>query len=252
MPDPDTTTQDQDLQLAFPAIGQDEPLDESDGEDKFLGDFKTKEEAEAGVQAQNDHIKDLETAAEESKAREQTLQQNVSALAGVRQEPTGDQARSLLEELPNPVEDHVGFTRGLEGALEKVSNKAAQVESNVVATARDQKMNQIWSGFKTDHPELAEHEGLLTGVVTAEARKLDADPDRRADVILADPESFTAKVAESAKAELAKIRGNGAEANLTVGIPGGGRSSVTTPQNDAQPQSLVSEIKAMQKDLGLY
>ena len=253
MPDPEITPQDQDLQLAFPAIGSDEPLEDDAGEDRFLGEFKTKEEAESGIQAQNDRIKDLEAAAEESKGREETLQRNVTALAGVREAPAGDTAKSLLEGLPSPVEDPSGFTRGLEGALENISSRSAQVESNLAAGQREQKLNQIWADFKTNNPELADHEGLLNGIVHAESRKLSADPDRRIDSILADPEAFTVKIAEAGKAELAKIRGNGGEANRTAGIPGGGRASVTTPQNDGPPvKSLVEQVKAIQKETGLY
>lgn len=232
-----------------PALDQ---VEDQEQEDQPL----TREELLAVLEQQN-----------KDRAAEQQRWEAMFARQGQpqRQETQQEQPAIDVTGLPNPAVDYEGFMKGF---AERTGQAIARIREGAIREATglaDQRLTQAqvldnaWVTFQKAHPDLAEHPEL---VETAMRRLREETEMRGGDlmqILATNPDAVVETVAERVGATVQRIRGfkqdDGEEASgRTQMVDGRGRTSGGRRQakEDAQAPGLADQLKAAQKELGIF
>lgn len=254
---------------AFPTIG-----DTSQGIETYVGDFRTRDEAEAGFKDLSTKVSDFEKWRAESSEREQRMQDTINRL--ISSAPaTGQQGAPLTQKddlsqrfdaLADPVEKPEEFKRGLAETIVHAVTSAVKQTSSV--QNRSQAADSLYGDFKKRHADLAKYEPIIEQATLKESRAI---IQRGGDVYQAmttDPDGFMDRVARTTRTMLTDMGiepdatkagegdGGGGDLSKTVNRTGGipGAAHVSAPGGGGGPQvsSFVNELKEMQSKNGFF
>lgn len=232
-----------------PALDQ---VEDQEQEDQPL----TREELLAVLEQQN---KDREA--------EQRRWEAMFSRQGQPQKPVQPQEQPAIDisGLPNPAVDYEGFMKGF---AERTGQAIARIREGAIREATglaDQRLTQAqvldnaWATFQKAHPDLAEHPEL---VETAMRRLREETESRGGDlmqIMSTNLDDVVETVAARVGATVQRIRGlkqdDGEEASGRTqmvdgrGRTGGGRKLA---KEDAQAPGFADQLKAAQKELGIF
>ena len=253
------------------------PIDESKAppapaSQNYLGDFKTKEEAEAGFASLREELDGIKsTLAETEKARSKDRQTIDSLIVGQAGGSSGPPEPQALPELPNPAEDPTGYSQAFEERKRiEAQNAAALQEYNA---NRQASLNGIWGDFREENPDLfGDNELITSGILREEVDKIAKTGVDPTDYILRDPEGVKDRVKKRATDYLTKRKligssgegegegegegsDDGNDVNRASGIPGGGRAAASSSSDKGgqqQGSTLAAELKDVQRTSGFF
>ena len=260
--DPNST---QDMDLGF------EPdLDQDEQPSTYLGTYKTKEEAEAGLLEKDRTISRLMNQTQQVESEASRVARLMEAFAA---EPTPaytpvetaqvGQPFPWEQELPDPVEQPAQFKAALARQISTADERAYQrirVESQRQAQAGSQ-IDRMWEYFQGAYPDLADKEELVAAAwMQQTGGRIPRDPRQLPSIL--------AGVAQQARSSYQKYTGQAPQASQQTNqetrafIPTRGRTSVAsgfqggpgqgptqTPERE-KPGSFTDELKEYQKKQG--
>lgn len=218
--------------MEFPDIGDPEPIVEVSDEQKRLAA--------------------LEEERKEWQARFDRQQEKIEQLLSRPAEPEHVKDPEFLSvDLPDPVSNPDEFKAALKKRDEDFKKyvselNASQLRQTMSAQEEKQKLNQMWTDFRTKNPDL-DDEILIETIVRKESQALIAEGKDPKRLMLSDPDRFMERVANSTRSYLSKYK---TEPNRTAGIPGGD-SGGNRPKQDAAPD-FINQIKDFQRKDGYF
>lgn len=252
--------------VSFPAIG-----DDSDNQpEKFLGDFETREEAEAFIRDAKTRLDGIDDWRKEQAEREQRYQDTINRListsAGTgqpaQQQSPQDDFSKLVESLPDPVEKPDEFKRALGSTLARV---AGTVREHSVSQDRSRALSEFQTKFTDKHADLAKFAVIRDAALNGEADRLRQAGSDPYQAYASDPDGFMDRVAARTRQTLTEMGVDPAPAhqpdpaleagkppaNRTGGIPGaGGKMNGAAPAPGVT--SFVAELKKQQLASGFF
>lgn len=178
-----------------------------------------------------------------------------------------------LDGLPDPAQDAPGFLKGLSQRMGTVITQA-QINAAAIATAqanasvaRNTAADDAWDLMKEKHPEIAASKHLVAAATQEYIESLGKRGINAQAFLESDTEQFVEDVATGARKMVERVKGLGEnndgdgepadsldDAGRTQGIPGGGAQGTGRggKKAPAKPALFTDEIKAAQKELGMF
>lgn len=249
--------------VTFPSIGEEETPATPD-EDSVQAQLRKMEE----------RFEQNQQAFEAERARwQQTVDRLIQTQQTLqpRQEPERPQQQPVdFSDLPDPVDKPDDFKKALAERFERqmsermTSTLSQYQQQNTQQQTRQQAFDAMWNKFQQDYADLADKTTTLKGAIISEREALQArgvDPQQ---AILADPDGFMQRVANSMRQELGttapepQAPGSAPAqepqrpaANRTGGVGGGTNTGGTGGGKAKQPPQFSEQLKKMQLDSGL-
>lgn len=245
--------------ITFPPIGE----EEQDGA------APETDPVQAQMQKLQEQFEQSQQAFNEERARwQQTVDRLIQTQsAPQRQEPEAPKQQPVdFADLPDPVDKPEDFKRALAEKFEKQltermssSLNQYQQQSSHQQT-QQQAFDSMWAKFQQDYADLADKTTTLKGAILSEREAMSArgiDPQQ---AILADPDGFMKRVADSMRKELGTTGGEPPaptapapeqQANRTGGVGGGTNMSGGGAGKGKKPPSFSEQLKKFQLDSGL-
>jgi hypothetical protein len=185
-----------DMALSFPTIGEPEPEPEAPK--------ASPEEIEARLAAKFE-----EKFSTERQLQQQTidriLQSQQSVVDAFRQREEPRPQPVSFDDLPDPVEDRVGFNKALAERVAALSKQQAEelVSRSTAETTRATSLDAVWNKFQAEYKDLASDPELAGAFATAEIQRIRATGADPINAIISDPDGFNKRVADRMRQKLA-------------------------------------------------
>lgn len=226
----------------------------------FEGDTIGDEEPDEETTATDDGDGEPAPVDEEKEALKKKLEQNdkrfdeiLDTMLRNQEKPQAEQPQNQFQEMevPNPVEDPEGFSVAVQHNAEiRAKREIATLKAQQEET---ESASKAWTQFQESYPELAEYEEIVEAVSSKIAKDLAAEGVDYKRYMQTRPDKFFEKVAE----RMRKIIPERSEPDADrtgglVGSGGPGKPKKAKKKGEEAPPSMVSELKKLQMETGLF
>lgn len=219
----------------FPQIGEEQE------QEKFLGEYDTREDAEKALADLKAEREELRLKAEEV----DRLRTQMDAL--MTRQPQYElpryEAPTPEIDFPDPVTDPEGYKRAMKEFRKTVESDISAQKAEFERREQERESNafaeKLWDDFKGRYSDL-DDEVLVGAIATREAqaiRDAGGDPAR---YVRTNREQFMERVASGVRSHVARYKEK--DTNRTAGIPGGTQSPSPRKQEPEVP-SFIEQIK---------
>ena len=220
---------------AFPPIGEPEPEEVAEVA-KPAVDYEEIRREIASLR---------ETYAEQMRRNQDIIDKLIQSKATARDE---EPKQPSFDDLPDPVEKPEEFKRALSHKFEQALSHRDQQQN--VEAERAKALNNVWTRFQGEHPDLAKRTALVQGATALESNELRKSGIDPADYIQSNPDGFISRVVKRMRDELGG-EPQPMDIGRTVGVSSG-TTLQTSKKSVSKEPGFIQQLKAKQAADGLY